>query len=286
MVPETPTNTPVTPLPAASIMLLRDGPNSLEVLMMERHGAMGFAAGAMVFPGGKIAASDSETALTARVQPAETGEPGNPGFLNFRLGAMRELFEEAGILLASDAAGIAADPDRAGDMAARHRDEVERDPPVFAHMLDAGELYLDVDGLVHFAHWTTPEAAPKRFDTHFFAVRAPAGQQAVSDQQEAVQMAWLRPGDVLEMAKRGETILMFPTRLNLERLAASDDVDGALAAARDSKVVQVMPKPLIEDGEVYLTIPPDAGYGEVKVALRDVPEAAGANFGQQGKAAK
>lgn len=284
--PRAASDVPVTALAAASILLLRDGPagsGSLEVLMMERHGAMGFAAGAMVFPGGKISASDSAPALSGRMGEAGAGAA---ELQPFRLGAMRELFEEAGILLAGDASGQAIDPGRAGELAARHRDQVVRDPAAFAAMLEAGGLYLAPSELVHFAHWITPEAAPRRFDTHFFATRAPAGQEAVSDQQEAVNMAWLRPRDVLDMGGDGRTMLMFPTRLNLKRLAPCGTTDEALAAAREARVVAIMPKPLFEDGEIYLTIPPDAGYGVVKVRRADIPEAAGANFGPSGKPAK
>lgn len=272
---------PVTPLPAASILLLRDGADGLEVLMMERHAAMGFAAGAMVFPGGKIDASDGAAALVARADLSDATD-----LPAFRLGALRELFEEAGILLAVDAEGEAIDPTRAADLAARHREEVLGNPPAFAAMLGAEDLYLAAGDLVHFAHWITPQPVPRRFDTHFFVVPAPGGQGAVSDGQEAVNMSWLSPAVALDRGASGAHMLMFPTKLNLERLSRSRTVEEALTAAAETPVVTVMPKPIVEDGEIYLTIPPDAGYGEVKIRRADIPEAAGGNPGRPGKGAK
>lgn len=280
-----PADNPVPALPSASVLLMRDGPDGLEVLMMERHGAMGFAAGALVFPGGKIDASDGAPTLIERSHPLIIGGDARE-LLPFCLGAIRELFEEAGILLATDGAGSALDPAYAGELAARHRDEVLQEPAQLAAMLDAEDLYLNVSDLVHFAHWITPEPVPKRFDTHFFAARAPDGQQAVSDGQEAVQMDWLRPADALEMGEKGEMMLMFPTRLNLLRLSPSSTVDEALQAAREATVVTVMPRPLVEDGELYMTIPPDAGYGVVKEHRDNIPEAAAGNPGLIGKPAK
>ena len=249
--------------------------------MMERHAAMGFAAGAMVFPGGKIDAGDGAAALVARGNFS-----GAPDLNAFRLGALRELFEEAGILLAVDAEGDAVDPDRATALAVLHRENVLENPPAFAAMLAAEDLFLAAGDLVHFAHWITPQPVPRRFDTHFFAARAPGGQGAVCDGQEAVNMSWLSPAVALSMEASGDHMLMFPTKLNLERLARFRRVDEALAAAASSPVVTVMPKLLVEDGEVYLTIPPDAGYGEVKIRRADIPEAAGANPGRSGKGAK
>ena len=277
--------TPVTPVPAASIMLLRDAADGLEILMMERHGAMGFAAGALVFPGGKVDASDSAPALAGRVRASQKDEP-EAALLPFRLAALRELFEEAGVLLAVDASGQMIDPARAAALAAEQRENILRNPAGFADLLEAEDLYLAVEDLVYYAHWITPEPVPKRFDTYFFAARAPAGQQAVSDGQEAVQMGWTAPKAVLELGASGTKMVMFPTQLNLQRLMPSGTVEAALAAASKARVVTVMPKPIIEDGEVFLTIPPDAGYGDIKVRREDVPEVAGRNPGLAGKPQK
>lgn len=249
--------------------------------MMERHAAMGFAAGAMVFPGGKIDASDGAAALVARGNLS-----GAPDLNAFRLGALRELFEEAGILLAVDAEGDAVEPARAAALTALHRQDVLENPPAFAALLAAEDLYLAAGDLVHFAHWITPEPVPRRFDTHFFAARAPGGQGAVCDGREAVNMSWLSPAVALSMGASGDHMLMFPTKLNLERLARFRTVDEALTVAASSPVVTVMPQPLVEDGEEYLTIPPDAGYGEVKIRRADIPEAADGNPGRSGKGAK
>lgn len=276
------TDYPVPALPAASLLLLRDGEGGLEVLMMERHGRMGFAAGALVFPGGKIDPSDRTDALAARAHPVGPDSDARE-LMPFSLGAMRELFEEAGILLATDGAGEAVESSRAAALAKQHRNDVMQNPEGFAAMLEAEELYLS-DGLVHFAHWITPEPVPKRFDTQFFAVRAPEGQQAVQDGHEAVEVEWMRPGDALEAGASGKKLVMFPTRLNLERLLPAETVYEALKAAREARVVTVMPRPLIEDGELYMTIPPDAGYGEVKIHRDNIPEVSAVTSAAAGKA--
>ncbi len=131
-------------------------------------------------------------------------------------------------------------------------------------------LRLTLDRLIPFAHWITPTFEPRRFDTHFFLVHAPADQVVRHDGREAVDHQWVAPQDLLDRRKQGEAKLMFPTRLNLEVLARSANAASAVAAARAGKVVTVEPR--VEeraDGKV-LIIPAEAGYGLTEERMKEV----------------
>ena len=223
---------PAIPRPAATLMLLRDGAQGLEVLVVARTREVDFAAGALVFPGGRVEEADAILA-----------PPGDP-LGAFRIAAIREAWEEIGILLAEAPAPPAAP-----------------NTP-FGAELRARGLRPEPGRLVHFAHWITPEHAPKRFDTHFFAALAPEGQEAVHDGREAVECAWLRPQDALDQAGQGRWTMVFPTRLNLRRLAQFGSAAEALEAAARTPVVTVMPVPRPDGaGGTNLHIPEAAGYG-------------------------
>jgi len=247
---------PVTPRPAAAILLLRDGAphgrEGLEVLMICRAKAMSFAGGAMAFPGGRV---DEADALLA-----PEGDPLGA----FRIGAIREAWEETGMLLARPSASPAA----AGGTA------------FHAHLSDRG-VAPDHAALTHFAHWVTPEQSPKRFDTHFFLAAPPEGQEPVHDGSETEEAVWLRPAQVLEDAEAGRRALVFPTRLNLLRLARHATASEALAAARATPVVTVMPRPEPDGaGGTNLRIPEAAGYGAALWPAKDRPSFGGIWPGQ------
>src|SRR5215472_11930509 len=165
MTPSQPPKVPVTPVPAATLLLVRDGPEGIEVLLTTRHAAAGFAAGAAVFPGGKLDADDHASASADRA-----GDP-------FRIAAIRETFEESGILLARRGLGDAMLSGAAlAELVAR-----DPSPPDFAAFIERGALTLATDQLVPFAHWITPVDQPKRYDTRFFLAPAPPGQMAQHD---------------------------------------------------------------------------------------------------------
>lgn len=241
----------VTPVPAASVILLRDGADDLEVLVLRKASGKHFASGAMVFPGGKV--SDADAAF-ADINGA--GDGGDP-FATLKVAAVREMHEECGIVLArrpgSDALLDAAD---AAALAGP-----DGDTPLLDAVAAAG-LDLATDRLVRFAHWVTPESRPKRFDTHFFIARAPAGQpEPRVDGYEIVEAGWYRPDDILDRVEAGQLKLVLPTMMNLRKLAQWPDVDAALAHARRLDVVRVMPRRVdTEDGQ-HLEIPAEAGYG-------------------------
>jgi 8-oxo-dGTP pyrophosphatase MutT (NUDIX family) len=261
---------PVEPRLAATLLLARDATPGPEVLMVRRHDGSSFAAGALVFPGGAVQAEDADAELGARCRGLDGLEP---GFAAAAIAAIRETFEECGILLARRAGGGLVG-------GAAHRSLVERYQTAVAHeatawlaMLRAEGLELACDLLVRYAHWITPASRPKRFDTHFFLAPAPLDQVATHDQREAVEAIWAVPEAVVAGADDGRFRLVFATRMNLLKLAASATVADALATARTARIVTVTPR--LEsgpDGQV-LRIPLEAGYGVEVVPADNIPRA-------------
>ncbi|MCW2236897.1 NUDIX hydrolase [Azospirillum canadense] len=229
---------PVEPHPAASLILLRDGADGLEVLMIRRHEGLRFAPGATVFPGGRIDPDDHAPAAT----PLD--------LLPQRMAAIREAFEECGILLT-------APPVESRGLASM-RGPAEQ--PFRERLCEAG-LEPAVHALTPFARWQTPETVWRRFDTTFFLARAPEGQDAVVDGGEAVAALWASPSAVLEAEGQGRLSLVFATRMNLLRLAPCRTVEDALAeAARHQPMVAILPWAVETPDGPVLCIPAGLGY--------------------------
>lgn len=243
------------PRPAATILLLRDEP-AFEVLMVKRHQQIDFASGALVFPGGK---TDPEDGNSGWRDQAIGWEGFDPVQRELRVAAIREVFEEAGILLADDGAGEpfseVCDP--------AVRSAVDRKETSFLDVVRDLEAQLRLDALTVFARWITPAFMPKRFDTFFYAVTAPANQVAACDGHEAVDAEWIAPAEALQLADRGERTIIFPTRMNLKLLAEARSAADAVARAKERRLVTVLPELVERDGRRLLTIPADAGYGAV-----------------------
>jgi len=256
------TTTPDAPRPAATVLLVRDA-DVLEVLMVRRSAGMAFGASAWVFPGGKVAGADADPAWD------DCSEGSYDAYeRSLRIAAAREVFEESGLLLATrDGADLT---ELSWSAFESEREAVEADPGRFLSLVREAGLRLTLDRLTPFAHWITPSFEPRRFDTHFFLVRAPTAQVARHDGREAVDHAWIAPADLLAARSRGEAKLMFPTRLNLEVLARTGSAHEAEAAASRRRVVTVEPQ-VVEraDGRV-LVIPAEAGYGLTEERMGNV----------------
>jgi 8-oxo-dGTP pyrophosphatase MutT (NUDIX family) len=251
------------PVPAATIMLLRDGDDGLEVFMVKRHHQIDFVAGALVFPGGKIEKGDSDAALERHF---DGGENWTPEMRALGAGAIREAFEESGILLARDATTGAFVSSARLEGLQHYRSGLDKRDVSLDDMLEKEKLRLALDQLVHFAHWITPANMPKRFDTHFFLAVSPAGHAGSHDGRESVDSIWTTPHGA--MADRKKWSIIFPTRLNLVKLAKSRTVEQALTAAKADKVLPVLP--WVEngsDGQV-LRIRDDAGYEQTSESMR------------------
>jgi len=266
----------VRPVAAATVLLVRDriGSSGLEVLMVERHREIEFAGGATVFPGGKVHPSDASPALREHCQGAEGLDE---AALSLRVAAIRESFEECGVLLArarGKAPGRALVPAaRLADLWKRYRRMLERHELSMEELVRRENLELACDLLVPFAHWITPEGLPKRFDTHFFLVRAPSDQVAAHDGHELVGARWLTPNEALADADAGRRSIIFPTRMNLSKLARSESADAAIAAARAQPVVTVLPRIDRSAKGAFLRIPVEAGYDLVEAPVEEALQA-------------
>lgn len=249
---------PADARPAASVLLLRDGAQGLEVLMLrraERDGDM--RSGAAVFPGGVLDRRDraahahcvgpDDAALSARLGLAEGG-------LDYAVAALRECFEEVGLLLA----------DRPFDAAAAGpwREKLQAGSAGVAELCEALGLKLDVRGLAYTSHWLTPPGTPKRFDTRFFTALAPEGQVAVADLGEAVELMWLTPGAALSK-ERGLKLLPV-TRRTLEQLARHADAASAFAAAQAlGEITLTMPRSATSSKGRQVVLPEQLPYAEI-----------------------
>ncbi len=254
------------PILAATVLLVRDVAAALEIFMVVRHQQIDFAGGAMVFPGGKVDAADMSSDVRSVVDGADSlGEQA----LGLRVAAIREAFEECGVLLArrhgSHALVSARDALELGE---RYRARLAHGELPLSEVAAREGIALACDLLVPFAHWITPEGMPKRFDTHFFLAAAPNEQLALHDGAESVDSAWVSPRVVLEDAASGRRTVVFPTRMNLERVASHRSVAAALDAAREAPVVTVLPVIDVEAG--MLRIPADAGYSRSETNLADL----------------
>jgi 8-oxo-dGTP pyrophosphatase MutT (NUDIX family) len=251
------TDKPAVPIvPAATILMLRDDP-TFEVLMVKRHHQIDFAAGALVFPGGKTHAGDDDPRWEARC----LGWGGAlPHKRPLRIAAIREAYEEAGILLARHLDGA---PFRGDERATASREDVGRDRRPFLDLVIELDLYLDLEALSVFARWITPPIMPRRFDTWFYVAMAPAEQLAVCDGSETVDAEWIAPSEALRLGELGQRTVIFPTRMNLKLLAEAQGAEDAVSRARARELVTVEPRVTERDGERVLVLPPNAGYGAV-----------------------
>jgi 8-oxo-dGTP pyrophosphatase MutT (NUDIX family) len=206
--------TVATPRPAATVVVVREAADGFEVLMVRRNDKVAFMAGAYVFPGG-------------RVDDREQAEAGGDPMAAYRLAAVRELEEEAGVLV------NAAD-------------------------------------LVPIAHWVTPEVEIRRYDTRFFLVRLPDGQEARHDQSETTALAWLTPRDAIERCERGEIMLPPPTWTTLKRMQRHRTLTELFDWARSVAIPRVQPQFYEDDNQKMLTLPGDPTYPTIDGW--DVPE--------------
>lgn len=227
---------------AATVLLVRDR-DGLEVLMVERNEQAYFAA-ALVFPGGIVDPEDRHEAwLDLSVGSTDLDATERA----LRIAGYRELYEETGVLLVDQFNGVQAGA------------PVDDEP--FLDRVSGLGARLDLGAMHPFAHWITPESSPKRYDTHFRLCGLTTGLTPVSDGRETVSVEWLRPSDALALGAAGERKLLFPTRVNLERLAQASSVDQAIAQAAQRTIVTVTPRVEQRPEGVFVTIPPDAGYG-------------------------
>lgn len=251
--------TPAPPRDAATVVVLRDGARGLELYLVKRARGVDFMAGAHVFPGGRLDKADSSPSTCALLSTEAAA-------LHERLGealpathaaglfvaAIRETFEEAGLLLGRLAAGWDAEGAR----------RAVAQGALFSTLVE----HLDARALVPWVRWVTPEISPKRFDARFFLARAPEGQEPRVDGREATEGLWITPGEALARWTEGDMLLPPATAKSIDALTAYRTADAALEAAAALRPPPVlMPIVWNEDGRAYISLP-----GDPRHAMPDV----------------
>ncbi|MBX3651761.1 MAG: NUDIX domain-containing protein [Burkholderiales bacterium] len=264
---------PVVPMPSATVTIVRDAPGGIEVLMMRRNLKSGFVPGMHVFPGGGVDETDfcfknnelckclNDSAASGTLGLACDG-------LAYWAAAIREAFEESGLLLARRRSGetLSLSDAETARRFAEHRRRLNSGALAFPDLLQAEELQLAADQLTYFAHWITPVGLPRRYDTRFFMAQAPEGQEPLQDEQETIAAAWVRPGEALTRHRSGDFEMRTPTVRTLEDFADYDSVASlrrGLAARRDVRVQ--LPR-IGPDGRRIM--PGEPGYEEAGAAER------------------
>lgn len=255
---------------SASVIVLRDSPNGLETLMVERPKTATFAPGALVFPGGKVNPDDGvidtfharRAPLDVWQQQLQTTTATATRAVLFA--AVRETFEETGVLLACDDTGAPVAQGRAHTGAlARLRDLPDAGAAVWTDVLASERLMIDVDRLTLVSWWVTPHGYPKRFDTRFFVGALPNGATVTPQPQEIVSTVWISPATALREAREGHRHIIYPTRKNLAHIAPYATTAKALEALQPAALtVRRLCPQLVEVDGVIKVIHPDGGEPE------------------------
>ncbi|MFK0046804.1 NUDIX hydrolase [Streptomyces sp. NPDC090741] len=249
---------PVEPRRAATVMLLRDTPAGPAVHMLRRKASMAFAGGAYAYPGGGVDPRD-EDHLVGWAGPSQDDwavrldtDPRTAQAIV--CGAVRETFEEAGVLLAGESPDTVVGDTTGDDWEADRVALVARELS-FAEFLDRRGLLLRSDLLGAWARWITPEFEPRRYDTWFFVAALPEGQRTRNASTEADRTVWIRPADAAAGYDKGELLMMPPTISTLRSLEPYGSAARALAAAADQDLTPVLAQATLENGELVLSWP-------------------------------
>jgi 8-oxo-dGTP pyrophosphatase MutT (NUDIX family) len=251
--------------PAATVMLVRDGAAGIEVFMLRRNPLSEFVGGAFVFPGGAVDDHDQHPGVSAHCAGLADDDASaalglDTGGLAFWVAAIRECFEECGLLLAyrTDGSVVRFDDPEVEARFATHRSRVDAGELSMTQLCSAEELALACDSIHYFSHWITPVGPSRRYDTRFFVARAPEAQVGLHDDRETVASLWVRPTEALERAESGELEIIFPTARNLEALTRFATADAVLDAARPDPSSRAL---VHEPGGTRIALPGDPGHG-------------------------
>lgn len=250
---------------AATVLVLRDGTEGLEVFMLRRNLNSDFVGGAYVFPGGAVDPPDRHADLEPFCHGRSDFEASqrlalDRGGLAYWVAAIRESFEEAGVLLAYDDTGSVVDLDdvRTAARWREHRLDVDQGRRGLLEVVRAERLRLAVDNMHYFGHWITPEGAPRRYDTRFFLAAAPPNQTPLHDDRETIANVWLRPAEALERAEAGDLMMLPPTVSSLRAISRFDTTEAALTAATQiTDVPAILPRVVAYDGGWRIELPGD-----------------------------
>ena len=268
------------PKESATVILVRSNPeNTWEVFLACRHRDQSFMATAYVFPGGQVDAADTGAELHDFIA---TPDHFNPQALlqdagltremaqSFFICAIRETFEEAGVLIARDSSGnsFKIDSDQEKARFADYRRELNAGGMTLKDIAQKENLLFSPDALIPYAHWITPEISPKRFSTRFFLARLPEGQLTTTDCNELTDCLWTTPKNILKMHYNKEIMLMPPTLKTLEELAAYANIDALFSGARNRTIYPILP----QHSENFLKLPHDPEYGIEKFKVQARPD--------------
>ena len=256
------------PRPAATVVMLREGIDGMEVFLLKRHGLSDVLGGAYVFPGGKVDRFDAELDMTAHLdQPlpdlhAALNEPDIDALTaaGLYIAAIREAFEESGILFAQGASHTHA----------AQATQLLRQGHAFDEVLAQMQLRLDTRSLAPWSRWITPKMpslTTKRFDTRFFVAAAPPGQIAEHDNIEATESIWLGPRAALEQYRDGHIMLAPPQIMSLAHLARHNTVQSVLHEARSRMPPVIAPEPFEHEGTRVICYPGDERHSVGERAL-------------------
>jgi 8-oxo-dGTP pyrophosphatase MutT (NUDIX family) len=256
---------------AATVMLVRDTAAGLEVFMLRRNLNSDFVGGAYVFPGGAVDDHDRHEDLSPLCEGRDDADASSQlgiasGGLAYWVAAIRESFEEAGVLLAytADGAVVRFDDPEVEARFARHRRAVDRGERRLVEVCAEEGLRLAVDGMHYFSHWITPQGGVRRYDTRFFVALAPDAQVPLHDDRETIANTWIRPAVALERNRAGDFELLFPTIRSLIALSRFEDagtlLEAAAAAATDGPTI--VRRIFQDEGGTRIALPGDPGYEE------------------------
>jgi 8-oxo-dGTP pyrophosphatase MutT (NUDIX family) len=261
----------VPALPAATVTLVRDAPSGLEVLMLQRNFQSGFMPGMFLFPGGALDEGDHDVKVLARCAGLDDAQASAAlgivnGGLAYWAAALRESFEEAGVLLAYRDDGTLINPGDAEHIArfARYREQLNAGENILASMLENEGLTLAVDRLTYFSHWITPVTAPRRYDTRFFVAVAPEGQEALPDNVEAIHHVWVNPALAVKRHRAGEFKMRTPTIRTLEQFAGFGSAHELIEALSKQPAIPAILPRIGQRGERLL--PGEPGYDAIGAA--------------------
>jgi 8-oxo-dGTP pyrophosphatase MutT (NUDIX family) len=256
--------TAMVPRPAATVTLVRDTPGGFEVLMMQRNFKSVFMPGMHVFPGGAVDVHDGTQDMAALCSGLNDTDASNRlgiarGGLAYWVAAIRESFEEAGILLACDEGGeiVALDDATRAERFHAYRARVEQGDHPLSELLREEGLRLPLERITYFSHWITPVGAPRRYDTRFFVAAAPEGQRPLHDNRETINHVWVRPAEALSLNKQKKFDMRTPTVHTLRLFAEHDGVASLMRTLRALGEIPVIEPRIAKSGRRVLPGDPE-----------------------------
>ena len=260
-------NSPNKLIPASTVLVIRDGIDDIEVFMVVRHHQIDFASGALVFPGGKVDKNDLNPRL--REYTISSNEI-NDQELSYRIAGIRECYEEADVLFAYEENNSDLISNERLRKLKKWRDKFNNKEGSMYDFAVEENIKFNLDDLIPFAHWITPEMMPKRFDTYFYIAEAPKDHIGSHDGKESVDSIWITPKQALADCDSKKRTIIFPTRMNLEKLSRFKTVKEALEKIKKETIITVEPKIEKNNDGVFLTIPENAGYGHIKEPIENL----------------